>query len=480
MTREIRPSEPLAASLRAPWWVRARGVLRDSLSGHAHDYTQGNLHRAILLLAIPMVLEMAMESVFAVCDVWFVSRLGPEAVATVGLTESVLTLVYAVAIGIAMSTTALVARRTGEKDARGANVAAGQAVTLGLVLAVLLGIPGAIFGPDVLRLMGASERTVEVGGGFASVLLGTNGVILLLFLQNAIFRGAGDAVIAMRSLWIANGVNLVLDPCLIFGLGPFPEMGVTGAAVATTLGRGTGVLYQMRALRRGVGRVRLDASAVRFDPRAMWKLLRLSLGGIGQLLVATASWVVLMRIMAPFGDQALAGYTIAIRVIVFALLPSWGLANAAATLVGQHLGARDPARAERAVWLTGSYNMAFLLAVTVAFVALADPLVRLFTDDPAVIATGARALRVIALGYVFYAWGMVMTQAFNGAGDTLTPTLANLACFWACQIPLAWTLARGLELGPDGVFWAVMGAETLLALLMMALFRRGRWKDRVV
>lgn len=456
------------------WWP----VVSDALRGREHDYTIGSLNRAITLLAIPMVLELAMESLFAICDVYFVGRLGAEAVATVGLTEAVLTLLYAVAMGLGMSTTAMVSRRIGEKDPAGAAVSATQAMAIGVGVAALVGIPGAFLGPSVLRLMGATPETLAIGGHYTAILLGSNVVIMLLFLNTAVFRGAGDATLAMRSLWLANGINIVLDPCLIFGLGPFPELGVTGAAVATTIGRGAGVCYQLWAFRRGVGRIHLHLGVVRVVPAAMLTLLRLSLGGIGQMLVATASWVALMRIMAPFGADAVAGYTIAIRIIVFATLPAWGLSNAAATLVGQNLGAGRPDRAERTVWLTGVYNMVFLAIISVVFVTLADPLVRIFQDDAAVVSVGARGLRVLSYGYVFYAWAMVMSQAFNGAGDTLTPTWANVGCFWGCQIPLAWWLARGREMGPDGVFWSVMLSDVLLALVMIELFRRGRWKGR--
>jgi putative MATE family efflux protein len=457
-----------------------RQAVRDSLSGREHDYTRGSLNRAITLLAIPMVLELAMESLFAVCDIFFVGRLGSEAVATVGLTEAVLTLLYAVAIGLSMSTTAMVARRIGEQDRAGAANAAAQAIAIGLGVAIVTGVPGFLLGGEVLRLMGASPETMETGSTYASIMFGSNVVILFLFLNNAIFRGAGDPVVAMRSLWLANGVNIVLDPCLIFGWGPFPELGVTGAAVATMCGRGAGVIYQFVAIHRGASRIRINREARRLDVPVMLRLLRISFGGIAQMLVATASWVVLMRIMAPFGADAVAGYTIAVRIIVFAILPSWGLSNAAATLVGQNLGAGLPDRAARSVWLTGTYNMAFLAVVAVVFVSAAEPLVAIFNEDPVVLDVAAQGLRVISYGYVFYAWGMVMMQAFNGAGDTMTPTWTNLACFWGCQIPLAWFLARGVALGPNGVFWAVVLSETLLALLMIALFRRGTWRARVV
>jgi putative MATE family efflux protein len=461
---------------QAPWTT----IVRDALSGREHDYTRGSLNRAIALLAIPMVLELAMESLFAVIDIFFVSSLGAEAVATVGLTEAVLTLLYAVAIGLSMSTTAMVARRIGEQNRPAAAGAAVQAIALGFAVALVTGIPGFLLGGYVLRAMGASAETLATGTTYASIMFGGNAVILLLFLNNAIFRGAGDPAVAMRSLWLANAVNIVLDPALIFGWGPFPELGVTGAAVATTCGRGIGVLYQFHALRRGASRVRITRETVQLDVAVMRRLVRLSFGGIAQMLVATASWVALMRIMAPFGAEAVAGYTIAIRIIVFAILPAWGLSNAAATLVGQNLGAGHTDRAERSVWVTGLYNTVFLIGVTVLFVSADEALVSLFQTDADVVAVGARALRVISYGYVFYAWGMVMAQAFNGAGDTMTPTWINLLCFWGGQIPLAWIFAHQAGLGPDGIFWSVTLSETVLALMLIELFRRGRWKGQEV
>ncbi len=454
------------------WWR----AIRDSLAGKQHDFTSLPIPRAILLLAVPMVLEMAMESVFAVVDVFFVSKLGPEAIATVGLTESVLTLLYAVAIGLAMATTATVARRIGEKNVDGAVNAASQAIGLGVIVSLLIAIPGILFSAEILRLMEASEETIAVGSGYTSILLGTNVVIMLIFLNNAIYRGAGDAALAMRSLWLANGINIVLDPCLIFGLGPFPEMGVAGAAVATTCGRGVGVLYQLWGLRRGAGRLRLAGPEFRFQWAPMLNLLRISLGGIGQFLVATASWVALMRIVSTFGDMAVAGYTVAVRIVIFAILPAWGLSNAAATLVGQNLGAKSPDRAERSVWLTGIYNMAFLGFVTLVFVIFADELVYALCKDEEITRRGASALRIMSYGYIFYAWGMVMMQAFNGAGDTGTPTKINLVVFWMFQIPFAWYLAKQLDVGPQGVFWAVTVAESLLAVVSILIFRRGKWK----
>lgn len=460
------------ASEKRSWWQLVRAALR----GEEHDYTKGSIPLSIWLLAVPMVLEMAMESTFAVVDVWFVSRLGDEAVAAVGVTESMLTIVYAFGIGLAMATTALVARRIGEKNVEGAVRGATAAVALGVVLGLAIGLPCLFFASELLGLMRTPPETIAVGAGYTRAVLGSSGIVLLLHLNNAIFRGAGDPALAMRALLIANGINLLLDPLLIFGLGPIPALGVTGAGLATLIGRGCGVAYQLWMLRRGVGRIALRGAAAVVELPVVRELVRLSLGGVGQLLIATASWIALMRIVAPFGSEAISGYTIAIRIVIFALLPAWGLANAAATLVGQNLGAGEPERAERSVWLTGLYNMAFMGLVTLVFLALASPLIGLFTEKPATHAIGARALRTLAYGYVFYAWGMVMAQAFNGAGDTLTPTRLNFFFFWCFQIPLAWLLAHPAELGPGGVFWAVCLTESLLALAALLLFRRGRWK----
>ena len=455
-------------------------LVRESLAGKEHDYTKGSIDRALALLAVPMVLEMLMESVFALADIFFVSSLGADAVAAVGLTEAVLSLLYAVAIGIGMATTAMVARRIGEKRKEAAAVAAGQALWIGLVLAIVIGIGGYLGAESILRLMGASAETIETGVGYTAVLFGGSGTILFLFLINAIFRGAGDASIAMRALWLANGVNLVLDPLLIFGLGPFPELGVQGAAIATTIGRGTGVAYQLWALFGGAGRIRVRWRHLVPEPKVMVRLARLSLGGILQFLIHTSSWILLVRIVAMWGSAAVAGYTIAIRLIEFTILPAWGLGNAASTLVGQNLGAGQPERAERSVWRAARLNVVFLATVGVLFIAFAHPLVRLFTDDPEVLAHAADALRIISYGYAFYAIGMVVVQAFNGAGDTDTPTVINFFIFWLIQIPVAWVLAQQWQLGPNGVFWAVMFGEGLLALVGVTLFRRGRWKTRTV
>jgi len=471
----VEPDPHKASATRRAW----RDV-RASLRGAEHDYTSGSLRQAIALLAIPTMLEMAMESLFAICDIFFVASLGPDAVAAVGYTEAMLTILFAIAIGMAMATTATVSRRIGEKDRRGASTAAAQAIYLGLAISAVIGLPCWIFAADLLALMGASDSVVEVGAGYTGLILGLNALIMMLFINNAAFRGAGQPVLAMRCLWLANGINLALDPCLIYGLGPFPELGVTGAAVATTIGRGSGVLYQFWVLRRGSDRIQLRGDTLKVDPAAMAKLLRLSLSMIVQFLIATSSWLLLMTFMSEHGDEAVAGYTIALRIIMFTLLPSWGLGSAAATLVGQSLGAEKPARAARAVWLTGLLNMSFLALVMLAFIAAPRSLVGIFTDDPAVTSIGADALRIIAYGYVFYAWGMVMIQAFNGAGDSKTPTWINLWCFWALQIPLAWWLTYQTDVGPQGVFWSVALAESALAVACVVMFRRGAWKTRKV
>jgi putative MATE family efflux protein len=456
-----------------------RATLREALRGTHQDFTEGPIGRAVVLLAVPMVLEMVMESIFAVADVFWVSHLGPDAVATVGLTESMLALIYTVAIGLSIGVTATVARRIGERNPEAAAHAAVQGIFLGLAISVPISILGITAAPRLLELMGAAPAVLAGGSTYTRIMLGGNAAILLLFLINAIFRGAGDAAIAMRVLWLANAVNLVLDPCLIFGVGPFPKLGVAGAAVATTTGRSIGVLYQLWRLSRP-GRVTVKRSSLGFDVPAMRGLLRLSGNGIVQVFVGTASWIGLIRILSRYGSDAVAGYTIGIRIILFALLPSWGLSNAAATMVGQALGAGKPERAERAVWTAGFYNMCFLGAVGLVFVLLAGPIVSLFTGDPAVAPIAVDCLRVVSLGFLFYAYGMVLTQSFNGAGDTRTPTLLNVVCFWLWEIPLAWALAELVGWGPRGVFTAVTVAFSTLAVLSAALFRRGRWKLRVV
>jgi MATE family, multidrug efflux pump len=454
--------------------------IREALRGSHQDYTTGNLNRAILLLAIPMVLEMVLESLFAVVDVFFVGRLGADAVATVGLTESLLSLVFAVAIGLSMSTTAMVARRIGEKDPEDASVSGVQAIVLGLSVSLLVGVPSFIFAPRLLQLMGASPDIVATGSGYARIALGGSGAIMMLFLNNAIFRGAGDAAIAMRLLWVSNIINLILDPCLIFGLGPFPRMGVTGAALATFSGRSIGVLYQFYRLGRGTERLPSLAQHVRVNLAVLWRLIRVSITGILQFAIAHTSWIGLVRIVSTFGAAALAGYTIAIRIVIFVILPSWGLSNAAATLVGQNLGAGKPDRAEASVWRTGLYNMLFLGSVGVILIIFAEPLVRLFTHDAEVIPLAASCLRILSYGNIGYAYGMVMLQAFNGAGDTITPTWVNLFGFWFLEIPLAYWLAIPLNLRSKGVFFSIVIAEGVIAAAGILLFRRGRWKQQKI
>ncbi len=451
-------------------------TIRQALKGGHHDYTEGSLNKAIVLLAVPMVLELSMESLFAVVNMFWVASLGAEAVTIVGLTESMLAILFAVAMGLCAGATAFVARRIGEKDPEGASAAAGQSMLVGVVLSVLIALPTAYFAKDLLGLMTPDARIAEAGQGFTRIMFGGTYSILLLFLINAIFRGAGDAAIAMRVLWIANAVNLVLDPCLIFGWGPFPQMGVEGSAVATTTGRTVGVAYQLYSLSQKGGRFEMALRHLKPDFPMMLDILRVSVPGMFQYFIGTASWVAMARVVAEFGSVATAGYTIAIRIIVMTILPSWGLGGAAATLMGQNLGAGKPERSERATWLCGFFNMVFLSAVSVVFIFFAEPLVRIFTDEAAVVAVGTSALRLIAYGYPLYAYGMVLVQSFNGAGDTVTPTVINLVCYWAIQIPLAMYLAHGGGLGPDGVFISVTAAECLIAVAGISMFRLGRWK----
>ena len=449
--------------------------IREALRGSHQDYTTGSLNRSILLLAIPMVLEMVLESLFAVVDVFWVSRLGADAIATVGLTESVLTLVFAVGMGLGMSTTAMVARRIGEKDADGAAVSAVQAIFLGLLASFVLGIPFLLLARQLLGLMGASPAIIATGANYTRIALGGSGVVLLLFLNNAILRGAGDAAIAMRLLWVSNILNLIFDPCLIFGIGPFPKLGVAGAALATFSGRGLGVLYQFYRLARGTERIHILRRHLRLQGTVLWRLVRVSITGILQFLISQASWVGLVRIVSLFGAPALAAYTIAIRIVIFAILPSWGLSNAAATLVGQNLGAGHPSRARNAVWRTGLWNMLFLGSVGLVFIAFAPGIIGLFTQDPAVVPTAIHCLRIFSCGNVAFAYGMVMLQAFNGAGDTLTPTYVNLFGFWILEIPLAWWLAMHTAMRVNGVFVSVVVAQSAVVLISIVLFRQGRW-----
>jgi putative MATE family efflux protein len=453
------------------WWAALRGT--------RHDYTRGPVGRAIVLLAIPMVLEMLMESIFAVCDVFFVARLGADAVATVGLTESMLTIIYTVAVGLSIGATAMVARRIGEQDADGAARTAVQVIVLGLLVSVLLGACGILLAPRLLAVMGATPG-VLTHVNYTRMMLGGCASVVLLFLINAVFRGAGDAAIAMRVLWLANFINITLGPCLIFGLGPFPKLGVTGAAVATTIGRATGALFAFTQLWRAGGHLQLRRRHLQVAPAVMARLVRLSGAGTLQVFIGSASWIGLIRLISYFGSDALAGYTIGIRIILFALFPSWGMANAAATMVGQALGAGKPERAERAVWRAGFYNMCFLGTVGLVFALGARPITGLFTHEPNVLRYSAEALRIIACGFLFYAYGMVLTQSFNGAGDTWTPTWINLVIFWFWEIPLAYLLAFMFGFGPRGIFLAVTIAFSTLAIVSALLFRRGRWKMQKV
>ena len=459
-------------------WRRSIDFIRLSLRDDDVDYTTGPIGRALGLLAIPMMLEMSMESVFAVVDIAFVSRLGTDAIAAVGITEALVTVLYAVAVGLGMGVTAMVSRRIGSKQTDAAASVTGQAIWIGAALSIVIGVAGVMYAKEMLTMMGASDSVVATGTGFTSVLLGGSASILYLFLLNAAFRGAGDAAVALRSLWLANGLNIILDPCLIFGLGPFPEMGVTGAAVATTIGRGTGVLYQLWYLFDGRGRLKFQLRHLRVIPSLISRVLLISVGGVGQFLVATSSWIVIMRIVALYGSSAIAAYTIALRMLEFVWLPAWGLGNAAATLVGQNLGAEQAPRAERSAWLAARYNTIFMSVAGVFIIALAPWIVGLFTDVPEVMSYGTSCLRILGLGFPMYAIGMIITQALNGAGDTVTPTVINLICFWMLQIPLSYWLATTVELGPNGVFLAMVISESLLTVLSVIVFRRGSWKHQ--
>lgn len=450
--------------------------IKASIAGNDQDFTEGKLGRAILLLSIPMVLEMAMESVFAIVDIFFVSRLGADAVATVGITESLITIVYAIGIGLSMGTTAMVARRIGEKDKIGASKSAVQAIIVGFLVSLPISLIGIFYAKDLLRLMGAEPVIVETMYAYTSIMIGGNAVIMLLFVINAIFRGAGDAAISMRVLWLANGLNIILDPILIFGIGFIPAFGVKGAAIATVIGRGIGVLYQLYLLSKNQTRVTIIKETLVVQWDIMKRLIRLSLGGIGQFIIATSSWIGLVRILAEFGSITVAGYTIAIRIFIFSILPSWGMSNAAATLVGQNLGANKPERAEKSVWTTAGVNMVFLALVGITFYIFAEWLIALFSTDPEIIRIGAQCLRIISYGYLAYAFGMIIIQAFNGAGDTTTPTIINFICFWLIEIPLAYLLALEFGFKQDGVFYAIVVAETLLGVIGFLIFRKGNWK----
>jgi len=451
-------------------------IFREALDGTEKSYTTGSINRAIVLLSIPMILEMAMESLFAVADAFFVAKISVEAIAAVGLTESVITLIYSLAIGLSTAASAMVSRRIGEGKPEKAAVAAMQAIYIAVAISILIGIPGIIYAEDVLRWLGGSETLIATCVGYTRISFGGNIVIMLLFLLNGVFRGAGDAAIAMRSLWIANGINIVLDPLLIFGLGPIPAMGIEGAAIATFIGRGTGVVYQLYMLRKGSGVIHLAWTHLKFQAKIAWKLAEVASTGALQFLIASASWIFLMRIISNFGSEAVAGYTISIRLLIFTLMPSWGIANAASTLVGQNLGAGQPDRAEVSVWRAAFYNMVFLAVVSVAYFFMAEFLIRIFDNTPGVVDAGVLSLRIICAGYLFFAYGMVISQSFNGAGDTRTPTVINLICFWLLQIPLGYALAITAGWGLAGVCWAIAIAETAAAIFSIVGFRRGTLK----
>ncbi|WP_428742899.1 MATE family efflux transporter [Tenacibaculum sp.] len=451
-------------------------LFKDAVLGKQQDFTTGSIKKAIFMLSIPMILEMLMESIFALVDIIYVSRVSVNAVATVGLTESVLTLVYAVAIGLSMAATALVARRTGEKDSEGANQTAVQVIFLGIFISILISIVGIVYPKEILRLMGGEPSLIAEGYGYTRVLLGGNITVMLLFLINAIFRGAGNASIAMWTLILSNGLNIILDPIFIFGLGPIPAYGVEGAAIATTIGRGTAVVAQLSVLFFGAGKIKLVLKDLMIRVSVMVNLIKVSLGGIGQFIIGTSSWVFLMRIISEFGSEVLAGYTIAIRIMMFTLMPAWGMSNAAATLVGQNLGAQQPSRAEKSVWITSKYCAFFMGAVSVIYIFFAPTFLDWFSDNTEVVENGALCLQIIAAGYIAYAYGMVVIQSFNGSGDTKTPTYINFVCFWLFQLPFAYLMAITFDFGPVGVFTAITLAEVLIAIVGIWLFRKGKWK----
>ena len=456
------------------------GILREAVSGSERDFTQGSIGLAIFLLAVPMILEMLMESIFAIVDIFFVAKLGADAIAVVGLTESVMALIYAVAIGLSIGATATVVRRVGEKDAEGAAKSAAHVIYLGVIVSVVMSAIGIIFAPNLLSLLGAEPQVIELGTPFMRIMLGGNAVVVFLFLLNAIFRGAGDAAIAMRVLFLANLLNIILAPCFIFGFSFFPELGVTGAAVGTTIGRGCGVLFAVWYLLRKSGRITIHKENWKLDVGLLWKIAKLSSTAVLQLLIATASWSALVRVVAGFGSEAIAGYVIGLRVIMFVLLPAVGLSNAAATLVGQNLGAGKPERAEQSVWKAAFINAAFLGAIGLIFVFFSNAVVGIFTSEPDVLAYGTSCLHIVAYGFVFYGFGMVLETAFNGAGDTWTPTYLNFFIFWLFEIPLAYVLAYHFGFGADGVFWAITIAFSVLAVVSAMLFRRGKWKTKIV
>ena len=451
-------------------------IFRLALAGNDTNILEGNINRAIILLAIPMTLEMIMESLFAIVDIFFVSKIGVNAIAVVGLTESMLTITYSLGWGLAMGTTAMIARRVGEGDNDGASVAAVQSIYLAVIISIPIMLTGIFFSEDLLRLMGASEEIISEGYGYTKLSLGFNLIVILLFLINGIFRGAGDAALAMRSLWIANTLNIILDPLFIFGIAFFPQLDISGAAVATIIGRSSGIIYQLYHLKKGKGLIKIHKNNWHFKPAVIWKLVKLSSGVTAQFIIGSASWIFLMRIISTFGSTALAGYTIAIRIVIFTLLPAWGFSNAAATMVGQNLGANQPDRAEKAVWRTGMFNMAFMGTIMILFFLFGSNIASFFTDEKEVIDNASKCLSIFAMGYLFYAFGMVLVQSFNGAGDTKTPTIMNLFIFWMLQIPLAYILAIQLGIGAEGAYYSIVISESAFSVVGYFLFKKGRWK----
>lgn len=463
--------------------VNTKKLLREifeSIAGTDKDFTSVSLGKAILLLSIPMVLEMIMESVFAVVDIFFISRLGADAIATVGITESLMTVVYAIGFGFSIGTTALISRRIGEKRKDAASVVAVQSIFIGIAVSIIIAIPGIFFAEDILKLMGANAAIVNEMSVYTTIILSSNVVIMLLFIINAVFRSAGDAAISMRVLWLANILNIILDPLLIFGWGPVPALGIKGAAIATTTGRGLAVIYQFYVLFHGKKRIQLSYQSIVIKLSVIWKLIKLSTGGIGQNIIATSSWIFMVAIVTQFGSIAMAGYTIAIRIVIFALLPSWGIANAAATLVGQNLGAKEPRRAERSVWATGKVNMILLACIGIVFAIFPEFFISLFTGEAEIVNHGAICLRILSLGFLAYGFGMVLMQALNGAGDTNTPVLINFVCFWLLEIPLAYLLSVKTGFGAEGVYYAILIAESALTVFALYFFKRGKWKSRQV
>ena len=447
-----------------------------AVTGKQQEFTSGSIRRAIFMLAVPMILEMLMESVFALVDIMYVSQISVNAVATVGLTESVITLIYAVAIGLSIAATAIVARRVGEKDLKGASNAAVQVIFLGVFVAIIISVIGIMYPKEILQLMGGSSDLIEEGYGYTKVLLGGNITIMLLFLINAIFRGTGEASISMWTLILSNGLNIILDPLFIFGFGPIPAYGVEGAAIATTIGRGTAVLFQLAILFYGYSKIKIGIKDIIVRVSVMLNLIKVSIGGIGQFLIGTSSWVFLMRIISEFGSEVLAGYTIAIRVMLFTLMPAWGMSSAAASLVGQNLGAKKPDRAEKSVWLTSRYSSIFMGAVSVLYLIFAPQIIQVFNDTEDVVRYGSLCLRILTAPFIFYGFGMIVLNAFNGAGDTKTPTYINFVCFWLIQLPFAYIVAINLNYGPIGVFWSIALGEVAMTIISVICFKKGHWK----